>query len=205
VWATAENHERSRLILEGCDLLRLLLAFFVAASSLSVGSGQGSPNASTQPRSVTYCELAKDPAAYNHKLIRITALVRHGFEEFTLSEPDCPDSPQGLSVWVTYGGSIESNTIYCCPGEGGQKARSAPLMLEGVQLPLIDDTTFHQFADLLNKKRQVTVRVRAEGTFFSGKKQTINSSTYWGGFGHLGLCSIFVIQRVDWFEPRPAG
>jgi hypothetical protein len=187
------------------DLLRLLLAFLAASSSLSARSGQQSPDAAARPRSVTYCELAKNPAAYDHQLIRITALARHGFEDFTLSEPDCPDSPQNFSLWVTYGGSIKSNTIYCCPGEGGREARSAPLVLEGVQLPLIADIVFQQFADLLNKKRQLTVRVRAEGTFFSGKKQTINGSTRWAGFGHLGCCSLFVIQRVDWFEPRIGG
>ncbi len=40
------------------------------------------------------------------------------------------------------------------------------------------------------------------GRFFSGEKQTVNGSTFWGGAGHLSCGSLFVIQRVEWFEPH---
>lgn len=40
------------------------------------------------------------------------------------------------------------------------------------------------------------------GRFFSGKNQNINGPAYWRGFGHLGCCSLFVVQRVEWFEPH---
>jgi hypothetical protein len=101
-----------------------------------------------------------------------------------------------------YGGKAEANTIYCCPGEGGGETRSEPLTVEGVQIPLISDLVFQQFTDLLKKERDTTVRVTAVGRFFSGEKQTIEGSTYWRGFGHIGCCSLFVIQRVEWFEPH---
>ncbi|MDP9339082.1 MAG: hypothetical protein M3P45_09460, partial [Acidobacteriota bacterium] len=37
-----------------------------------------------EPLSVTYCDLAKDPKIYNHALVRLTAFVTHGFEDFSL-------------------------------------------------------------------------------------------------------------------------
>ena len=75
-------------------------------------------------------------------------------------------------------------------------------MVEGVKIPLESDAVFQQFTDLLKTERDTTVRVTVVGRFFSGKKLADNGSTYWSGFGHLGCCSLFVIQRVERFEPH---
>jgi len=101
-----------------------------------------------------------------------------------------------------YGGKAESNTAYCCPGESGAETRSEPLVVEGVQIPLISDGVFQQFTDLLKRERDTTVRVTVVGRFFSGEKEAFKNSTYWRGFGHMGCCSLFVIQRVEWFAPH---
>jgi hypothetical protein len=98
-----------------------------------------------------------------------------------------------------YGGKAQSDTAYCCPGERA-KARPEPLTVEGVQIPLVDDLTFRKFADLLKKEQDTTVRLTALGRFFSGEKRTIKGSTSWGGAGHMGCCSLFVIERVESFE-----
>jgi hypothetical protein len=182
--------------------LKLLFALLVGILPISVQATQTSSDATAEPRNVTYCELAKDPAAYNHELVRLTAFVTHGFEDFTLTQPDCANPPQHFSVWIMYGGEAESNTVYCCPGEGGAETRSGPLIVEGVQIPLIGDAVFQQFTDLLKRERDTTVRVTVVGRFFSGGKQSSNNSTYWRGFGHMGCCSLFVIQRVEWFAPH---
>jgi hypothetical protein len=42
-----------------------------------------------EPRNVSFCDLSRDPAAYNHQLVRLTAFVTHGFEDFQITEPDC--------------------------------------------------------------------------------------------------------------------
>jgi hypothetical protein len=180
----------------------LILALLTGAVPLFAQTGKSSSDAVEEPRKVTYCELAKDPAAYNHALVRLTAFVTHGFEDFQLAEPNCASPAHRFSVWVMYGGKAESNTVYCCPGEAGAKTRPDSLTVEGVQVPLVDDQTFQQFTALLEKEPDTTVRVTVVGRFFSGVSQTLNGSTYWQGFGHLGCCSLFVIQRVEWFEPH---
>jgi hypothetical protein len=179
-------------------LAKMLAVLSVATMPLFAQS-----SSATEPRQVTYCELSKDPAAYNHQLVQLTAFVSHGFEDFQIREPDCPT--QGFSIWLMYGGKAESNTAYCCPGEAGGEMRSQSLSIEGVKLPLLDDQKFRQFADLLKKESDTTVRATVVGRFFSGKKEFINASTYWRGFGHMGCCSLFVIQGVESLEPHTKG
>jgi len=180
----------------------LLLVILTGGPLLAAQPPQTSAATSLEPRNVTYCELANDPAAYNRGLLRLTAFVTHGFEDFALTQPDCSIPPGRFSPWIMYGGRAESNTIYCCPGEGGVKTRSEPLEVEGFQIPLIDDDEFRNFTHLLKNEWSTVVRVTVIGRFFSGKKETSGSSTYWQGFGHLGCCSLFVIQQVEWFAPH---
>ncbi len=185
------------------NTLKLLLALLMSAFPLSGQTAQSSLSGPVQePRNITFCELAKDPAVYNHELIRLTAFITHGFEDFSLAEPNCPALPYRFAVWVMYGGKAQSNTVYCCPGEAGKETRSESLTVEGVPVPLLDDSVFRQFTDLLKKEPDTTVRVTLVGRFFSGAKQTSSRSAWWGGFGHLGCCSLFAIQRVEGFEPH---
>ena len=179
-------------------LARLLFTLLVGACPLFALASNPTLDSVPQPRQVTYCELSKDPSSYNHELVRVTAFVTHGFEDFHLADPTC--ATQGFSVWVMYGGKAQSDTAYCCPGESAEKTRPESLTVEGVQIPLVNDSTFRQFTDLLKKEQDTTVRVTALGRFFSGEKRTIDGSTSWGGVGHMGCCSLFVIERVESFE-----
>jgi hypothetical protein len=77
--------------------------------------------------------------------------------------------------------------------------------MEGVEVPLLDDLMFKQFAALLKKEHDTTVRATVVGRFFSGKRELIGESTHWRGFGHMGCCSLLVIQRVVSFEPHAQG
>jgi hypothetical protein len=183
-------------------LLNLLFGLLIVSLPLSAQSVPSPSDEAAEPRKVTFCELAKSPETYNHALVELTAFVTHGFEDFSLAEPNCGTPTQRSSIWVMYGGRAESNTVYCCPGEGGRANRFESLIVEGVQIPLISDTVFHQFSDLLKSERDTTVRATLVGRFFSGEKTTINGSKAWRGFGHMGCCSLFVIQRVEAFEPH---
>lgn len=100
---------------------------------------------------MTYCQLAKDPAAYNHQFVRLTAFMTHGFEDFDLAEPNCVTPQPSFSIWIEYGGTAESNTVYCCPGEAAGGMRPENLTVEGIQIPLISDIEFQQFTDLLKR------------------------------------------------------
>lgn len=155
-------------------------------------------NPAPQARPVTYCDLSKDPAAYDHELVQLTAFVTHGFEDFHIVEPTCPT--QDFQIWLAYGGKAESNTVYCCPGESSRDTRSDALTVEGVQVPLVDDETFQQFTELLKKETDTTIRATVVGKFFSGAR--VKDSSRWHGFGHMGCCSLLVIQRVASFEPH---
>src|SRR6266403_4955422 len=185
--------------------LKQLLTVLIATSSLWAQSGKPAADAAPEPRKVSYCELAGDPSTYNHQLVKLTAFLTHGFEDFHLAEPNCAASSQHFSVWVMYGGKAESNTAYCCPGESGRETRSEPLTVEGIQIPLVNDPVFQQFKDHLKKEPDTTLRVTVIGRFFSGVKQSVAGPTFWGGFGHMGCCSLFVIQQVESFEPHTKG
>jgi hypothetical protein len=170
--------------------------------SFAFGQTQHATVLSSEPFKVAFCEIAKDPATYNHKLIEVTAFVTHGFEDFHLADPSCTKLSNHFSVWVMYGGKAPSNTVYCCPGEGGDQTRSKALTVEGMSIPLSDDAAFRDFTGLLKRESDTTVRVTMVGVFFSGEKQTINGSTVWGGAGHMGCCSLFVIEQIKTFEPH---
>lgn len=150
-----------------------------------------------------YCEISRDPAAYNHRLVRLTGFVTHGFEDFQMVEPTCPT--QDFHIWLMYGGKAESNTPYCCPGESSRDTRSNVLTVEGIQVPLVNDHEFQQFTELLRKESDTTVRATVVGRFFSGEKVSDNTSTHWRGFGHMGCCSLLVLEQVESFEPHTRG
>lgn len=138
---------------------------------------------------VEVCRLQADPAAYNRKLVEVSGLVQHGFESFALSDSKCSG---GLPVWLEYGGSVNSETVYCCGTTAGAP-RGQTLVVDGITLPLADDALFHRFDDHIRKaSREVTFRATLRGHFFAGKKQPAAG----GGYGHLGCCSLLVIEQV---------
>ena len=141
---------------------------------------------------VALCQLVENPAAYNKKLIEVTGVVSHGFEDFTLSAPQC-GAP--LGIWLEYGGLIGSGTVYCCGGVNVRK-RQSPVAVEGIIVPLVQDATFKQFDDIIQQRKVVTLHATLVGRFFSGIPQESPAGKFWGGYGHLGCCSLLVIQQV---------
>jgi len=141
---------------------------------------------------VTVCALQADPAAYNHKLIDVRAVVSHGFEDFTLSDPGCK---RPLGIWLEYGGRVNSETVYCCGVQAGTP-RPTDLVVEGITTRLIDDALFRRFDARVRSRGDVTFRAHLIGRFFAGLKQHTPKGEFWGGYGHLGCCSLLVIQQV---------
>jgi hypothetical protein len=152
---------------------------------------------SEEPLKVTVCDLKKDSAAYNHKLVQVTGAVSHGFENFTLLDSACPGWP---GVWVEYGGQLNSGTMYCC-GVSAARKRTKPLIIEGISLSLVTDQQFHKLDQVVQRRSGSTARATLIGRFFAGKKGAVGLDE-WGGFGHMGCCSLFVIQRVVSVEPQ---
>src|SRR5439155_20768565 len=98
-----------------------------------------------QPESITVCQLKSDPAAYNHKLVEVTAFVSHGFEDFSLFDPTCPSWP---GVWLEYGGKRKSGTMYCC-GVTADRHRPKELKVEDIAIPLTDNDQLREFDRLI--------------------------------------------------------
>jgi hypothetical protein len=143
----------------------------------------------------TTCDLKQKPADFNHKLVEVTGYVSHGFEEFELFDPRCPDA---TDVWLDYGGRQLSGTTYCC-GDPGDGTRGAPIKVEGLQIPLVANQKFKNFNKLIHAERSTIVQATLIGRFFAGKDP---GKTKWGaGYGHLGCCTLFVIQQVLSVEP----
>src|SRR5260370_8423474 len=105
---------------------------------------QGLPTKSSQsdvPERVTICQLKSDPAKYNHKLIEVTGFISHGFEDFGLFDPMC--EAKG-NIWLDYGGTKASDTMYCC---GVAPSHTIPqnVSVDGKTIPLVHNDPFTTF------------------------------------------------------------
>lgn len=140
---------------------------------------------------VRLCALQADPAAYNHKMIDVRAVVSHGLQDFTLSDPGCE---RRSAIWLEYGGLVNSETEYCCGVKAGP--RTTALVVEGIETRLIDDALFRRFDARVRTHDHVSFRAHLVGRFFAGLKQQTPKGVFWGGYGHLGCCSLLVIQQV---------
>jgi hypothetical protein len=140
---------------------------------------------------ISLCAVQADPALYDHKLIEVRGIVSHGFEDFTLSEPHCG---QRAGIWLEYGGTVNSKTVYCCGVRAGA-SRNGVLVVEGISIPLMKDALFRRFDGRVRTGGEARFPARLVGRFFAGAKQRTTSGS-WGGYGHLGCCSLLVIQQV---------
>jgi hypothetical protein len=141
---------------------------------------------------VGICDLQKDPAKYNQKLVKITGFISHGFEDFAVFDPSC-DSKQ--SIWLEYGGKKASDTMYCCGVVPGH-TRKEDVSVEGVSIPMVDDEQFQQLNALIKAQYDRVMHATLIGRFFPGEKQKYSGGEFWSGYGHMGCCMLFVIQQV---------
>ncbi len=140
---------------------------------------------------VTPCALQADPDAYDHRLVEVTGFVERGLEDFSIVDPTCV---AGTSIWLEYGGTVGSGTIFCC-GITAERARSEPLTVEQVGIPLLKDSTFDTFDELIQRQENIVVRATLVGRFFAGREGD-GLGTNWRGYGHFGCCSLLAIQQV---------
>lgn len=148
-----------------------------------------------EPLKATPCELKRNPANYNHKLVEVTGFVSHGFEDFGLFDPSCPSWPY---VWLEYGGTNKSGTMYCC-GASADRSRPKDLVVEGVAVPLTADESFSAFDKLVVTERDTVIHATLVGRFFAGKETKFPE---FRGYGHMGCCSLLAIQEVVSVAPH---
>jgi hypothetical protein len=135
--------------------------------------------------------------------VEVTGFISHDFEDFTLYDPTCPS---WLGIWLEYGGKSNSGTIYCCGGTGNRE-RPRELVVENIRIPLTDDQQFREFDKLIqppfrSDRHGSIVHATLMGRFFSGKLIHYPKLTAWGGYGHMGCCSLLAIQEVKSVDPQ---
>jgi len=146
---------------------------------------------------VTVCQLKNDPPAYNHKLIEVSGFVSHAFEDFTLFDPICSSWP---AVWLEYGGTSKSGTMYCC-GVTADRHRPKELVIEDIPVTLLKNEQFEQFDKAIQPpfrsgRYGAIVHATLVGRFFAGKQIEYFKGKPWGGYGHMGCCTLLAIQEV---------
>lgn len=161
-----------------------------------------------EPQKVTVCQLKSDPPAYDHKLIEVEGFVSSDFEDFTLFDPTYRS---GGETWLEYGGDSNSGTMYCC-GITPNSKRPQDLEVEGISVPLKRNEAFDQFHAAVNPpyrsgKFGSVVHATIVGRFFAGTRQLYGTSVLrhgglWGGYGHMGCCSLLAIQEIKSVSPQ---
>jgi hypothetical protein len=151
-----------------------------------------------EPVNVALCQVKKDPSAYDRKLLAVAGFFSHRFEDFTLFDPTCAT---GSDIWLEFGGTSSSGTVYCC-GVDGKRARSKPLTVENTLIPLVNDERFREFDQIVQKQPDVVGHVTVIGRFFSGKPMPSPDGVEWRGYGHFGCCSLFAVQQVLSVDPQ---
>lgn len=152
------------------------------------------PSLAEEAKHAGVCEIKKDPAAWDRSLVQVTAFVSHGFEDFTLFDPTC-DSPN--SIWVEYGGTASSGSVYCC-GVSTNRTRPEPIRVDGIAVPLAVDEHFRRFDRMVQRKPEYSlVHATLVGRFLAGDRQAVpNGEVFFGGYGHLGCCSLLILEKV---------
>lgn len=143
--------------------------------------------------STTLCKLVANPEAFNHKLVRLSGDVIHGFRQLTISTDGC--KPNLSSVWLDYGGLVKAPSIY--NQKDIDRSRSEPPAVEGISVPLIDDSLFRKFDEMIaefSDKRRVGVTVI--GRYFAGHQEQSSEYKFWNGYGRLGCCTLLMIQQI---------
>lgn len=142
--------------------------------------------------STTLCELVSNPEAFNHKLIKVSGDVTHGYRLFTLTGA-C--KPNLSSVWLSYGGFINPPSIY--NSQHVDQKRPQQLTIEGLQTTLVEDTLFKKFDEMVtdfSDRPEVTTTLI--GRYFAGHQEQVGEYKLWKGFGPMDCCTLFVIQQV---------
>jgi hypothetical protein len=174
---------------------RTLLLLAILATTLSAWC-QATPDEIAIK--TTLCEIKAHPENFEHKLVEFRAMASHGFEDSMVEDASCTWGRDHLGVWMEFGGTRSTDTMYCC-GFSPRPERPATLKVDGIEIPLVDDDLFRKFDSELQAhpkpKLSVTVDAVLRGRIFV-RRQKINKEEYWGGYGHMGCCVLFVVTQV---------
>jgi len=113
------------------------------------------------------------------------------------------------SIWVQPGGDAGSPAVFCCGSHEGTPGKS--IKINGIEIALVQDETYDGFmkrltmsrprsqsGDFCNDCNYYDVSATLRGRFFAAKLiHNVFYGDMYTGYGHLGCCSLFVIEQVE--------
>lgn len=166
------------------------------------------------PARVTLCELYQNAPKYDKQVVEVRGRVGFGFEDFTLNPVDCKVEDASVydgwpTVWLEFGGDVEAPITYCCGSH--ERKQGVDIEVEELRIPIRKDIEFQRFVRLVSAKRKYApngkecgescyffaVTATITGRFFAGERfDRTDGKHFFQGYGHLGCCSLLVIQSV---------
>lgn len=168
------------------------------------------------PIQVTPCDLMSDPPQYDKRLVTLRAPIKIEFEGSAF-DVKCNNTDL-QPIWVTFAGDVEVPVVYCCGNHDRKKGTTVEV--EGLKLSLQKDVEFEKYWNLLTAERETApsgvpciwecyqyhVTATLTGHFFSGEEwKRDDGKIFYMGYGHLGCCSLFVIEKVAEVQTEPTG
>jgi hypothetical protein len=181
-------------------MLKSLLRFAALAGLLCVPRWAYAQEA---PVELSECDLARNPKAFDQKMIRVRGTLNVYFEDFSLGIRNC-DSKQG--IWLAFAGDVPGivastvNDTFRKPG--------SIIKVNGVSYAIKKDDNFRELYALIaarhGDKPDYKVSATLTGMFLAGQEnRTVKGTVDFVGYGHLGCCSLLVITEVSEVESVP--
>jgi len=177
----------------GLPMRRAAIAYLILSSALTAAAGV------EKPLAVTVCDLVKNPAAYNHKLVEVTAPIELAFENFSLGQPGCEEAYP--HVWLMYGGDEPTPTA--STWNDTERKKGTVVRVDGIAIPLRRDAAMERLQNKLKAMRLgkvgdqpcydcylYHVTATLSGVFFAGS----TAANSLPGYGHLGCCNLLAIE-----------
>jgi hypothetical protein len=159
--------------------------------------------AQENPVEVPACDLARNPKAFDGKLIRVRGTLSVHFEDFSFGIRNC-GTQQG--IWLAFGGDVPG--IVASTVNDSLRKPGSDIKVNGVSYGIKEDDSFRKLYALIaarhGDKPDYSVTATLIGMFFAGEEsRTAKGVVDFVGYGHLGCCALLVITQVSDVESVP--
>jgi hypothetical protein len=155
------------------------------------------------PASASLCDLLKSPKVYDGKQIQIRGKINLEFEDFSIYDTSCNTWP---GIWLMFGGDVSTPTKSTV--NDNRRPQGQNIKVNGIEYIIVKDQKLDEFSKGITARqdRKVLYRVIATlaGTFLAGgTDRSSKGIPNLPGYGHLGCCYLFIIQKVLAVETKP--
>jgi hypothetical protein len=159
--------------------------------------------AQENPVEVPPCDLARNPKEFDGKLISVRGGLNVYFENFSLGIGNCETEQY---IWLAFGGDVPG--IVASMVNDAFRKPGSDIKVNGVSYGIKKDDSFRKLYALIaarhGNKPDYKVTATLTGMFLAGEEhKTAKGATYFGGYGHLNCCALFVITQVSDVESVP--